>query len=114
MPKAMKRQSVNAALTDFLLSVGGFNSERPMTDKITVLLSVDDKGYHRYTAGDVVAYSTGDLAKRLGVSEDRFVLNEDEKLIRHRQLSDRSKRLNSPEAIRRRTEWDPSDLEDDE
>lgn len=74
-----------------------------MTDKITVLHYVDADGYAKYAVGDVSEYSLADLAKALGVSDDRFVIKLDEKLVRERRLQETNRRLNTPEAIRKRT-----------
>jgi hypothetical protein len=72
-----------------------------MTDKITVLHYIDTEGHVRYA---VSADSLPNLAKALGVSEDRLEVkpDENEKLIREQQRQELHKRANTPEAIRKR------------
>jgi hypothetical protein len=71
-----------------------------MSGKITVIPCVDADGHAKYA---VSAYSLADLAKVLGVPEDRFVLGGDEELIRQERRRDLNRRLNTPEAIWQRT-----------
>lgn len=72
-----------------------------MTDKITVIESVDPEGHLRYA---VSADTLPNLAKALGVSADRLEVkpDENEKLNRERLRQERNKRANTPEAIRKR------------
>lgn len=72
-----------------------------MPDKINVIMAVDEEGRNVYT---VSAFSLSDLAHVLGVTEEQFVVREEHKLTRQRQLQQLNRRLNTPEAIRRRTE----------
>jgi hypothetical protein len=75
-----------------------------MADKINVIKTVDEEGRDLYT---VSASSLADLASVLDVTEDRFVVKEDDKLTRQRRLQELNRGMNTPEAIRRRTDIDP-------
>jgi hypothetical protein len=70
-----------------------------MPDKINVIKTVDEEGHDQYT---VFTSSLTDLANVLGVTEDRFAVEEDEKLIRQRRMQELNRRMNTPEAIRQR------------
>jgi hypothetical protein len=75
-----------------------------MPDKINVVKTVDEEGHDRYA---VSTSSLADLANVLGVTEDRFVVKEDEKLIRQRRVQELNRRMNTSEAIQQRTDFDP-------
>ena len=75
-----------------------------MADKIVVIKTVDEEGLERYM---VSAYSLADLASVLGVAQDQFDVKEDDKLTRQRRLQEANRRLNTPEAIRQRTDFNP-------
>jgi hypothetical protein len=75
-----------------------------MSDKIEVIRTVDEDGCEQYT---VSAASLTDLASVLGATEDQFVVKEDDKLARRRRLQEVNRLMNTPEAIRRRTNFNP-------
>jgi len=75
-----------------------------MPDKINVIKTVDEEGRDQYT---VSASSLAKLADVLGISQDQFVVKEDDKLARQRRLQELNRRMNTPEAIRRRTNINP-------
>jgi hypothetical protein len=81
-----------------------------MDDKIKVRHYVDSDEHPRYEARGVSEYSLSALSKVLGVSEDQFAVYLDEKLIRQRRLSEQNKRSNTPDAIRRRSDFDVFDV----
>ena len=75
-----------------------------MPDKIVVIRMVDEEGREQYT---VCAPSLPDLANLLGVTEEQFVVKEDDKLTRQRRLQELNRQANTPEAIRKRTDFNP-------
>ena len=76
-----------------------------MSDKIPVVQGVDAAGHPTY---GVYEYSLADLAKRLGIPEDRFAIKKvDEKLIRQERFRELNRRVNTPEALCRRTNINP-------
>jgi hypothetical protein len=75
-----------------------------VADKIVVIKTVDEEGRDQYT---VSASSLADLACMLGVVQDQFVVKEDDKLTRQRRLQELNRRMNTPEAIRQRTDFNP-------
>jgi hypothetical protein len=75
-----------------------------VADKIVVIKTVDEEGRERYM---VAAYSLADLASVLGVAQDQFDVKEDDKLTWQRRLQELNRRLNTPEAIRQRTDFNP-------
>jgi hypothetical protein len=77
-----------------------------MPDKIVVIKMVDEEGREQFT---VCAPSLPDLANMLGVTKEQFVVEEDNKLARQRRLPELNRRNNTPEAIRKRTDFNPFD-----
>jgi hypothetical protein len=75
-----------------------------MPAKINVIKTVDEEGRDQYT---VSASSLEVLADMLGVSQSQLVVKEDDKLTRQRRLQEANRRANTPEAIRRRTDFNP-------
>jgi hypothetical protein len=75
-----------------------------MSDKIDVVKTVDEEGREKYT---VCASSLPDLANMLGVTEEQFVVKEDDKLARQRRLQELNRQANTPEAIRKRSDFNP-------
>jgi len=75
-----------------------------MPDKIDVVKPVDEEGREQYT---VCASNLPDLANMLGVTEEQFAVKEDDRLTRQRRLQELNKRMNTPEAIRQRTDFNP-------
>ena len=75
-----------------------------MPDKINVIKTVDDEGRDQYT---VSAPSLSDLANVLGVTQEQFIVTDDDKLARQRRREELNRRMNTPEAIRRRTNINP-------
>jgi hypothetical protein len=75
-----------------------------MPDKINVIKTVDEEGRDQYT---VSAPSLPDLANVLGVTQEQFVVREDDKLAGQRRREELNRRMNTPEAIRRRTNINP-------
>jgi hypothetical protein len=73
-----------------------------MPAKINVIKTVDEAGRDQYT---VSASNLPDLANLLGVTQQQFVVKEDDKLTRLRGLQEANRRANTPEAIRRRTNF---------
>ena len=75
-----------------------------MPDKINVIKTVDEEGRDQYT---VSAPSLSDLANVLGVTQEQFIVTDDDKLARQRRREELNRRMNTPEAIRRRTNFNP-------
>jgi hypothetical protein len=75
-----------------------------MPDKIVVIRLVDEEGREQYT---VCAPSLPDLANMLGITEEQFVVKEDDKPARQRRLQEANRRNNTAEAIRKRTDFNP-------
>lgn len=75
-----------------------------MSHKIGVIKTTDEEGRDQYM---ISADSLAALASLLDVTEDQFVVKEDDKLTRQRRLQELNRRMNTPEAIRQRTDFNP-------
>ena len=75
-----------------------------MSHKISVVKTTDEEGRDQYI---ISADSLAALASLLDVAEDQFVVKEDDKLARRRRLQELNRRMNTPEAIRQRTDFNP-------
>jgi hypothetical protein len=75
-----------------------------MSHKIGVIKTTDEAGRDQYM---ISADSLAALASLLDVTEDQFVVKEDDKLTRQRRLQELNRRMNTPEAIRQRTDFNP-------
>jgi hypothetical protein len=75
-----------------------------MPDKITVIRTADAEDRECFI---VSAPTLGELATTLGIEQGRFVVKENDGLSRQRRLQEINRRMNTPEAIRRRRDFDP-------
>lgn len=75
-----------------------------MSHKIGVIKTTDEEGRDQYM---ISADSLAALASLLDVTEDQFVVKEDDNLTRQRRLQELNRRMNTPEAIRQRTDFNP-------
>ena len=75
-----------------------------MSDKIVVIKTADEEGCDQYI---ISAPSLEVLASLLDVAPSQFVVREDDKLARQRRLQELNRRMNTPEAIRQRTNINP-------
>ena len=75
-----------------------------MSHKISVVKTTDEEGRDQYI---ISADSLAALASLLNVAEDQLIVKEDDKLARRRRLLELNRRMNTPEAIRQRTDVNP-------
>jgi hypothetical protein len=75
-----------------------------MPDKITVIRTADAEDRECFITS---ASTIDELAMLLGIEQERFVVKEDDRFSRQRRLQELNRRMNTPEAIRRRRDFDP-------